>query len=110
MGTAATPIEQSYTGPKGASIKISCSINSPLAKMFGMALTLAAQDPAKEAIGYGDHKGLLEKRSGGERLNLQLLIAGKHAVTVTARGVSEDDLFGMINQAFVDKFAKILGK
>lgn len=109
LGAIGAPIEQRYDGPKGASVKITCVAKSPMVSMMGAVFTMAGHDPDKEVIGYGSHKGVLEKHSGGNRLQLQILVAEKHLVTVEASSISEETLFAMINQAFVDNLAKILG-
>jgi hypothetical protein len=109
LGTLGAPIEQRYDGPKGAYVKITCVAKSPMVSMMGAVFTMAGHDPNKEVIGYGSHKGVLEKQSGGKRFELQVLVAEKHLVTVEASAVSEETLFAMIDQAFIDKLAKILG-
>ncbi|MGE3163933.1 MAG: hypothetical protein AB7O52_03440 [Planctomycetota bacterium] len=101
------PIEWDYR-KSGGSISVSVHPNSPAAPILEATMKMAAMQENVEEIGYEKHKGLLEKQESG-RLELKILIWGKHLITVTAQGLTEDGLFAMFNQAFVNSLASILG-
>jgi len=84
-------------------INVNIMTDSPLIKMLAMQFSMAKMNPDLEEIGYNTHKGLLQKK--GKSLELSILIAGKHLIQVKAAGITEDALFRMFNQAFVDKIA-----
>ncbi len=109
LGSIADPIEHTLNGADGKSIKISCVMDSPLIQMLNMTFGLAESNPDQEAIGYNEQKGMLEKK-GDNGFNLQIILWGKHLITIVTKGISEEDLFKWFNQEWVDKIAALLGK
>lgn len=101
------PVEWEYR-KSGGSIRANVHPNSPAAPILAATMKMAAMQENAEEIGYEKHKGLLEKRGNGG-LELKILIWSKHLVTVTTQGLSEEGLFAMFNQAFVDSLATVLG-
>ena len=102
------PIEVKYKAKEGREhFDAQVLIDSPLVKMLAMAFSTAGLNPKLEVIKYGAHKGLLEEQ-GKDRLKLTIVLADKHAITVEASGVSDEQLFKLFDQAFVDKLAAIL--
>jgi hypothetical protein len=100
--------EYKETGGRGR-ITVQMTTDSPMVQMFDMWI----QNPAMlgegaELIKYGAHHAVLRKQNGG-RLQLQILLLGEHLCDVTANGLDEDGLFGMFDQAAVDKLAGVLG-
>ena len=82
--------------------------DSPMVQMMSMMFGNAAMLPkGTELIEYEAHKGLLKKQ-GDDRWELTIMIAEKHIVQVNARGLSDDALFAVWDQATVDRLAKAL--
>lgn len=109
-GSVGQVIKQEYRSEDGSvTLSITVHPNSPTIQMFTMALKMAAMQPDIEVVKYNEHQALFEKKNDGKRLVLKLLVSEKHYVEVNARGLSEDSLFEMLNQAFVDLLAKVLG-
>lgn len=109
LGGGAIPIEHSYKAKKGRhSIKVQVHANSTLVRMMLMGFNMAGANPKAEIIKYGAHKGLLED-SGKDRLKLTIVIRDKHAILIEAHGISDELLFKMFDQKFVDAQAKLLG-
>ncbi len=106
LGSAVT---RKYT--KGdQSINIEIFANSPTAQMVGMMFSnpVLLQAQGGEVVEYGVHKALLKKE--GDSYEMQLLMHGKHLITVRTNGVSDKDLFAIIDQKSVDALDKQLGK
>jgi hypothetical protein len=108
IGNLATHDYQRADG--NGSISVTVAAHSPMAPMLAMVFASAATNPNIEVIAYGDHKGTLETQQKGEQYQLQILIAGKHLVTVAASGIGDEPLIKAFDQAFVDRMAKLLGK
>ena len=64
-------------------------------------------DENSELIEYGEHRAIL-KTGNGRRLNLQVLIHGKHVMDISC-SENEEFLFAMFDQAAIDQVAKVLG-
>ncbi len=92
-------------------IQIEVSANSPMVQMISMLLSNPAMIQAQkgEAITYGTSKAMLTKQDGGG-IELQILMNDVHLIKVTSRGISEDDLLKIIDQAMIDRLDKPLGK
>ena len=98
-----------YTSDNGQRMEVQVMGNSPLVAMFG----LAVQNPAmlgkdQEVVRYGSHTALLKANPNGKGAELQILIGGKHTVTVQLRGESDEFLLKVMDQAAVDRIAKVL--
>lgn len=107
MGMTSVPTERVYRKDKGREeIKITVMADSPMAAMMGMAFNVAAMSKEGEVITYKENKGLLKK--SGDRYELQILVAGKHLIQVEARGIDDDGLLKMVDQAFVDRLVTAL--
>ena len=107
MRSVGHSLEQKYKKKEGRGhINVSVVADSPLIQMLAMQFSMAKMNPQLEEIGYGDHKGLLEKKGGG--LKLLILILGKHLITIDCAGITEEILFKMFDQSFVDRIAKLL--
>jgi len=84
--------------------------DSPMVQMFNMWI----QNPAMlgegaELIKYGPHAAVLRTQGSG-RLQLQILLLGKHLCDVTSEGLDEDGLFALFDQAAVDRLASVLSR
>lgn len=91
------------------SISVSIMSDSPMIQMFNMwASNPAMLGENAELIEYEAHRAVLKKESSG--LSLQILIHKKHMCDVKVRGLDEDAMFKMFDQATIDKLAAILGK
>jgi hypothetical protein len=92
-------------------VRIQVMANSPMVQMlagvFSNPVLLQAQ--GAEAIEYGTHKAMLKKEEGG-RCELQLLMHGKHVITVNSEGVGDEELLKIVDQKLVDRLEKPLGK
>jgi hypothetical protein len=98
----AIPAERNYHKEGGEGhLRIAITVDSPLVGMLGMAFGLAGQDSKTEVIGYKGDKGLLKNEDGN--LTLQILIANKHLIDVSASGFDADGLLKIVDQAFVDR-------
>ncbi|MCB9890232.1 MAG: hypothetical protein H6832_06565 [Planctomycetes bacterium] len=104
----AVPIEQKYRAKEGrGSLEVQTHIDSPLVKMMAIAFSTASMNPKLEVIKYGAHKGMLEEQ-GKDRLKLTIVLFDKHAITVDAQGISDEQLFKIFDQKFVDTIAAIV--
>lgn len=92
-------------------IDVEITANSPLVPMFAMVLANPAVLKAEgsELVEYGPHKAVL-KKNGDDGHELTLLMHDKHIVKATAQGLSSDELLAVIDQAFVDRLEKPLGR
>ncbi len=107
---AGSMIERKWKQTEGrGSINVMVTADSPLVGMLGGYLTNPALlGENKELIEYGKHKAILETNKKGSRLNLQIIVDGKHIVDVKTTELTEDELFAMWNQAAVDKLSSAL--
>lgn len=105
-GIVGNIIERKYrsTGGNGR-MDVTVTADSPMVSMLGMMFGNPAMlDANSEMIEYEAHKAILKKERN--RLNLQILISGKHVVDATLSGEpSEDVLFGFFDQKVVDALA-----
>ena len=103
-------VDRKWKATEGRSnLAVSVTADSPLVGMLGGYITNPAMlGEGKELIEYGTHKAILETQKKGSRLKLQIIIAQKHIVDVTANGMTEDELFAMWNQEAVDRLASAL--
>jgi len=102
-----TQARYSEEGGRG-SIDISLMADSPMVQMFNMMVTNPAMlGEDGELIEYEEHRAVLKKERNG--LSLQILIHKKHMFDVKTRGLDEDGLFAMFDQATIDKLAALLG-
>lgn len=93
-------------------LTVNVTANSPLVSMFNMWITNPAMLGDGELIEYENgHKGVLRKESGGRSFTLQVLINKQHVVdgNLSNEERGEEVLFEALDQAFVDKLAKVLG-
>lgn len=106
---AGTSIEGTYQSPDGdASMRVAVLADSPLTKMLAMTMSNpAALEKGSELVRYGKHTAVLRTRTKGSNYELQILI-DDDLVTVDVEGAREDLLFGVWNQAAVDKLAAAL--
>ena len=108
-------VERTYeqSGGEGR-LDVSVMADSPMVQMLSMMFANPSLvGPEAETVGYGAHKGLLNKEDGS--LNLQVLIAATHVIEVKLQipggmkvDAAEGLLFGLIDQAAVDKLAAVL--
>lgn len=101
-------VTRRYTkGDKSLSIEIMA--NSPVAQMITMMFNNPAMLQAQggEVVEYGAHKALLKKE--GDSHEMQLLMHGKHLVTVKT-DATDKELFAIVDQKAVDALDKQLGK
>lgn len=109
-GVVGNIIQRKYkaTGGRGR-LDVTVTADSPMVSMLGMMFGNPAMlDANSEMIEYEAHKAILKKE--GNRLNLQILISGKHVVDATLQGQqSEDVMFGFFDQKAVDALAAALG-
>ena len=90
------------------SIEISLMADSPMVQMINMAIANPAMlGENGELIEYEAHRAILKTERSG--LSLQILIHKKHLCDVKVRGMDDDALFAMFDQATVDKLAAVLG-
>ncbi len=108
-GVVGSVIQRSYnqTGGNGR-IEVTLTADSPMVGMLGMAFTNPAMlDANSELIEYEAHKAILKKAGG--RLELQVLISGKHVLDTKLNLGDEDFLFSVFDQAAIDRVAAALG-
>lgn len=105
-------IERTYRPEEGrGSVRVTVTADSPLVQMLNMWMANPAMlEPGSELIEYEAHKAVLKTQSGGKRLDLQILIHGKHVCQVVVDGGSEELLFAMFDQKAVDRLAGALGE
>lgn len=107
--TAGTTIRKVYNQTETrARMDVTLTADSPMVQMVGMMFGNAAMLPkGTELIEYEAHKAMLKKQ-GEDRWELMIMIADKHICQVNARGMSDDALFAVWDQAAVDRLAKAL--
>ena len=109
MGMAGQPISYNYKQTKGrGAIRCSITPNSPLVQMMAMAFNMAQHDPDSEVVQYGAHKALLKGTKKKQNYELTILLGGKHVMVVKTRDLTDEQLFKIFDQAFVDKLAAVL--
>lgn len=102
-----TQARYSEEGGRG-SVDVTMTADSPIVQMFNMMVTNSAMlGENAELIEYEAHRAVLKKERNG--LSLEILIHKKHMCAIKVRGMEEDALFAMFNQATIDKLAAILG-
>ena len=102
-----TQVEQVYTMER-KKITVTVAADSPMISMMGMLFANPAmRQPHQELIEYGSHKAILDT-SNANRLDLQILISGKHLVQVHCPE-NDEFLFAMFDQTAVDNIAAALG-
>ena len=102
-----TQARYSEEGGRG-SIDITITADSPMVQMFNMMVTNPAMlGENGELIEYEAHRAVLKNERNS--LNLQILIHKKHMCDIKVRGMEEDAMFAMFNQATIDKLAAVLG-
>ncbi len=110
LGTIGSVTNQRYEAVEGrGNVDVTLSANSPLVSMMGMMFSNPAMlDEGSELIEYGPNKAILTTK--GERLELKILLEGKHLCDVQSNGLSEDALFAMFDQAAVDRLIAALNR
>lgn len=107
LGMMSLPTERSYRKEGGGDeIKISILAESPMVAMMGMMFSAAAMSKEGEIVTYKENKGLLKKE--GDSYNLQIVVSGRHLITVEAAGIDDAGLLKMVDQAFVDRIVAAL--
>ncbi len=107
MGMTGMVIEGKYEGPERERVKLTMSVDSPMVQMMSMAFSNPALlGDGAEVIKYGKYQGLL-KKNGNDRYELSILI-GDDMLQADARGMTDDALLVLCNQAMVDKMAAAL--
>ena len=102
------PIEQKYRAKDGeGNINVQIRVDSPLVKMMAVAFSTVSLNPNAEIIKYGAHKGLLENGDEGN-LKLTIVLFDKHAIMIETNGLSDERLFKLFDQKFVDTIATIV--
>ena len=102
-----TVVEQQYTAD-GKRLTATVTADSPMIGMMSMMFTNPAMlGPDKELVEYGTDKAILDT-SNANRLNLQILISGKHLVDVQCPE-NDEFLFAMFDQAAIDRLSRVLG-
>lgn len=108
LGSAAIPLQTTYSG-RGKSGQITVHLGGPVIKTQKAGLPLAKLDPKVEEIKYEAHSALLRKISD-TRWALTIFFAkSDYGVAVRMNGYSDDALFAIFNQKWVDAVAKALG-
>jgi len=108
--SAGNVVQRKYKESRGsARAEVSVTADSPMVGMMSAWLANPAMLGADgEIVEYGAHKAVLRQKNGGRTLELQILIGGKHMVDVTLTGRDDEFLFGMFDQAAVDRLAAVL--
>ena len=104
-------VEQEYRSAESrrAGMQATVTADSPLVSMLSMMFGNPAMAGENvELVKYGSHKALLTKES--DSLQLQILISDAHVVDVSFYDTDEDKLFGMWDQAAVDRLASALAQ
>ncbi|MEM7205476.1 MAG: hypothetical protein AAF628_34790 [Planctomycetota bacterium] len=103
------PIEKQFRAKNGQRrLTVQVHVNSNMVKMLEMGLNMAAMDPKVDVVNYGPHRGMLKKNSGGKRLELQVILDGKHLLSGNATGFGVEELLAVVDQAFVDRLMALL--
>lgn len=105
VGTVVNHVLRQSEG--SARIEMTLTLDSPLIGMMNMVFSNPAGVDG-ELIQYDAHKALLKKSA--DRLELQILLDGKHLWDVKASRVSEEELFAIVDQKAVDRVAAALAE
>lgn len=101
------PLAQARQSEGSARIEMTLTLDSPLIGMMNMVFSNPAGVDG-ELIQYDAHKALLKKSA--DRLELQILLDGKHLWDVKASRLSEEELFAIVDQKAVDRVAAALAE
>jgi hypothetical protein len=106
MGLMSLPIEKTYHKESGEQIRVSVTADSPMVGVMGMMFQAAAMSKEGELVNYKDNKALLKKE--GDNYNLQIVVSGRHLISVDASGIDDEKLLQFADQAFVDRVVGVL--
>lgn len=103
------PIEQRYRRDGAAGeIRVLVLPNSPAAGAAANRIALVQEHPDSELVETGKRVGVLTSRRGS--FQLQFLLGKDHLVEARAYGVEPEVVTAMIDAAFLDRVAQILGE
>lgn len=109
LGSAAVPLQTSYTGKGRKSGQITVYLGGPVMRVQKSALQFAKMDPKIEEIKYNAHSALLKKISD-TRWELTIFLAkSDYGAQIRMNGFSDEEVLKVFSQAWVDMLAKTLG-
>ena len=109
MGRQRIPRSFSILESSHGTPRVTVTADSPLIAMFSMMIGNPAMIPAgSELIKYGRHNAILETRKNDQGFKLQIVIDSS-LIDVDARGLTDEQLLRMFDQAAVDRVAAALG-
>jgi hypothetical protein len=89
-------------------LELAVHADSPLIQLLSMLVSdPALLGPNSALIEYEQHEAVLTTFEGNPS-QLQILLNGKHICDVQARGLTEEQLFALLDQAAIDRLAAVL--